>query len=172
LSAPLPESFYRRISSEVEEMKMRELTDVIAIVCIGLLVGTEFAVAAFVNPILRKMGAREEIMGIRMFAEKLGFVMPFWYSGSLVLLIAEFFLHRANGDGGLLIASGVIWVAVIVLSMVFLVPINNRMTRLDPETASTSELKDHKRWDGMHRWRVAALAGAMICFLLAVVRPG
>jgi uncharacterized membrane protein len=152
-------------------MKMREAMDVFAIVCIGLMVGTEFAVSAFINPILRKLGTREQVRAIALFAEKLGFVMPFWYGAGFLLLIAELFLHRGDGGGALLIASSTIWAAVIVLTLLFLVPINNRMARLDPETASEAELKDHKRWDGMHRWRVAALTAAMVCFLLAVVHP-
>ena len=38
---------------------MRPLLDIVTTVCIGLLIGTEFAVAVFINPILRKLGARE-----------------------------------------------------------------------------------------------------------------
>ncbi|HEY2472081.1 MAG TPA: DUF1772 domain-containing protein [Terracidiphilus sp.] len=151
---------------------MRSLLDITTIVCIGLLVGTEFAVSAFINPILRKLGTREELRAIRLFAGRLGFVMPFWYGGSLVLLIAEMAIRRGDTGGALLIASSAIWAAVIILTLLFLVPINNRLAQLDPETASESELREHGHWDGMHRWRVAALTMAMVCFLLAVVHIG
>lgn len=148
---------------------MRSLLDLTTIVCIGLMIGTEFAVAAFINPILRELGIQEELRAIRLFSKKLGFVMPFWYSASFLLLIAETVIRRGAAGGALLIASSAIWAAVIVLTLLFLVPIANRMAQLDPGTAGESELKEHKRWDWMHRWRVAALTGAMICFLLAVM---
>lgn len=149
---------------------MRSLLDITTIVCIGLLIGTEFAVSAFINPILRKLGTREELRAINLFAGRLGFVMPFWYSASLVLLIAETVIRRGNGGGTLLIASIAIWAAVIVLTLLFLVPINNRLVKLDPETAGESELNEHGRWEGMHRYRVAALTAAMVCLLLAVIQ--
>jgi uncharacterized membrane protein len=167
LSAPLNESFYRQMASEVQELDMSSLMDVVTVVCIGLLIGTEFAVAAFINPILRKLGPREELRAIKLFAAKLGFVMPFWYGASLLLLIAEMVTHHGDGGGWLLIAACVIWAAVIVHTILFLVPINNRLARVDPETAGDRALAEHGRWDWMHRWRVAALTAAMICLLLA-----
>ena len=42
---------------------MRPLLDIVTTVCIGLLIGTEFAVAVFINPILRKLGARRGVAG-------------------------------------------------------------------------------------------------------------
>lgn len=145
--------------------------DALTIVCIGLLIGTEFAVSAFINPILRKLGIREEVRAITLFAEKLGSVMPFWYVASFVLLVAETVIHRGPTGGALLIASSAIWAAVIVLTLLFLVPINNRMARLDPNVAAEKELKEHGRWDAMHRWRVAALTVSMVCLVLAVLPP-
>src|ERR1700739_589989 len=89
LSVPLTESFYRRTESEAQELNMRPLLDIVTTVCIGLLIGTEFAVAVFINPILRKLGAREELRAIRLFAATLGSAMPIWYSLSFLLLITE-----------------------------------------------------------------------------------
>ncbi len=105
---------------------MRPLLDIVTTVCIGLLIGTEFAVAVFINPILRKLEVREELRAIRLFAAKLGAAMPFWYCASLLLLIAEAVWRYGEKGYLLLIAAGAIWVAVIVLTLLFLVPINNR----------------------------------------------
>ncbi len=151
---------------------MRPLLDIVTTVCIGLLIGTEFAVAAFINPILRKLGAREELRAIRLFAAKLGAAMPVWYGVSLLLLIAEAVLRRGENGYLLLIAAGAIWAAVIVLTILFLVPINNRLARVDPDAVPEPALKEHGRWDAMHRWRVATLTAAMVCFLIAVLRVG
>jgi uncharacterized membrane protein len=146
--------------------------DVLTAVCIGLLIGTEFAVAVFINPILRKLGAREELRAIRLFAAKLGAAMPVWYCISLLLLIAEAVSRHHESGYLLLIAASSIWAAVIVLTILFLVPINNRLARVDEDAAPESALKEHGRWDAMHRWRVASLTAAMVCFLIAVLRVG
>ncbi len=151
---------------------MRPLLDIVTTVCIGLLIGTEFAVAVFINPILRKLGTRQELRAIRLFAAKLGAAMPFWYSASLLLLIAEAAMRYGGSGYLLLIAACSIWAAVIVLTLLFLVPINNRMARLDPETATEAALAEHGQWDTMHRWRVVSLTAAMVCFLIAVMKVG
>jgi uncharacterized membrane protein len=151
---------------------MRPLLDIVTTVCIGLMIGTEFAVSAFINPILRKLGAREELRAIRLFAAKLGTAMPFWYVASLLLLIAEAILRHGEAGSLLLIAAGAIWAAVIILTILFLVPINNRLARVDPDAAVEPALKEHGQWDAMHRFRVATLTAAMVCFLMAVLRVG
>jgi uncharacterized membrane protein len=151
---------------------MRPLLDIVTTVCIGLLIGTEFAVAVFINPILRKLGAREELRAIRLFAAKLGAAMPFWYGTSFLLLIAEAVLRHGENSYLLVIAASVIWAAVIVQSIVFLVPINNRLARLEPDAEAEPALKEHGHWDAMHRWRVASLTAALVCFLTAVLSAG
>jgi len=148
---------------------MRPLLDVFTTVCIGLLIGTEFAVAVFINPILRKLGSREELRAIRLFAAKLGTAMPFWYGVSFLLLIAELVFRHREGGAMLLVAASAIWATVIILTILFLVPINNRLARIDLDAPAEPALKEHGRWDAMHRWRVASLTAAMICFLLAVM---
>ena len=153
-------------------MSPRVVLDVISAVCIGLLVGVEFAVSVVINPILHKLSRGEELRAIRLFASKLGKAMPFWYVLSLLLLVVEAIDRRGTTGGELLVAAIAIWIAVILLTIVFLVPINNRLARLNPELAEPSAkaaLQEHRRWDTMHRWRVVSLTGAMVCFLLAII---
>jgi uncharacterized membrane protein len=142
--------------------------DVATTVCIGLLIGTEFAVSVFINPILEKLedGARAQAVG--MFARKLGFVMPFWYVGSFLLLVAGAALRWHRAGGSLLIAACAIWVAVIVATLLVLVPINNRMMKLDAKVFPAEAQREHRKWDRLHRVRVAALTAAVVCFLVAV----
>jgi uncharacterized membrane protein len=151
---------------------MRPLLDIVTTVSIGLLIGTEFAVAVFINPILRRLEPREELRAIRLFAAKLGAAMPLWYVVCLLLLIAEAILRHGEVGSLLVIVAGAIWIAVIILSIVFLVPINNRLARVDPDAAPESALKEHGQWDAMHRLRVATLTAAMACFLMAVLHAG
>ena len=136
--------------------------------CIGLMIGTEFAVSAFINPVLEKLDDGTRLAVIRLFAAKLGFAMPFWYGLGLLLLLAEIVVFRHQPQLPLLGTAAGIWVATIVLTLVFLVPINNRMARLSPDSAPREALREHKKWDSMHRLRVGALTAAMVLFLVAV----
>ena len=145
-------------------------TDILTTVCIGLMVGTEFAVSVFVNPVLWRLKDEAQAETIRMFARKLGTAMPFWYVLSLLLLLLEMVLRRHEAGFPLLVAAVAIWAVVIVLTLLFLVPINNRMMRLEPGSIAEAARREHHRWDSMHRLRVAALTAAMVCFLLAIQR--
>jgi uncharacterized membrane protein len=142
--------------------------DTITIVCIGLMIGTEFAVSVFINPALRKLEDAAQLNAIRIFAHKLGTAMPFWYVLSLALLIAEVVLRRSETGFALLLASASIWAAVIVLTVLFLVPINNRLARMSPNALAGQAFQEHQRWDSLHRVRVAVLGTAMVCFLIAI----
>lgn len=146
------------------------ILDITVAVCIGLLVGTELSVSVFINPILSRLDESAQAAATRMFAIRLGRSMPFWYAASLLLLLAETFLRRHEPGFTPLIIADAIWATVIVLTLLFLVPINNRMMQLDPGTFPEQARRAHHRWDMLHRIRVAALATAMVCCLLAILR--
>lgn len=143
--------------------------DTVTTVCIGVLIGTEFAVSVFVNPILERLDMSARMTAVSLFAKRLGTAMPFWYAVSFVLLIAEAVLRRSSFGEPLLVGASALWLVVIILTLIFLVPINNRMMRLGSGSPEGS-LREHKRWDLLHRGRVAVLAASMVCFLLAVLR--
>jgi uncharacterized membrane protein len=136
-------------------------------VCIGLLVGVEFAVSAFVNPVLWALQPSAQGAATRLFARRLGRAMPPWYIASFVLLIIAAIVRHHQSGQILLIAASVIWATVILLTILFLVPINNRMAQLSPEAVASGELREHRKWDALHRLRVVALTASMVCFLLA-----
>jgi uncharacterized membrane protein len=141
--------------------------DTITTVCLGLLVGTEFAVSVFINPVLWKLEAGAQARAISLFARRLGTAMPVWYAVSFLLILIETFVRRHGPGCLLLINAGAIWAVVIVLTLLFLVPINNRMTRL-ADSLPDEARRSHKKWDSLHRLRIAALAVSMICFLVGV----
>ena len=144
--------------------------DIVTTVCIGLLIGTELAVSVFINPILQRLDTGTRMRAISLFAKRLGTAMPFWYALSALLLIAEAVLRRHTDGLSLLTTASALWLAVIVLTLIFLVPINNRMMRLDSNSSTEASLQQHKTWDVLHRGRVAVLAASMVCFLLAILR--
>src|SRR5258708_22328548 len=128
--------------------------------CIGLMIGTEFAVSAFVNPILEKLGDSAQAHAARLFARKLGTVMPFWYALNFLLLIAETSTLRQHPGMAFVAAAVVIWAAVIVLTLILLVPIANRIAEMDSATFTPSLRREHARWDTLHRWRGRLIYGA------------
>src|ERR1700691_1579963 len=142
--------------------------NLVTTLCIGLMIGTEFAVSAFINPILEKLDDRTRLIAIRLFAARLGAAMPVWYVLGLVLLLAETILLRHQPQFVLLALAVGIWVAVIILTLLFLVPINNRLARPGSDAVPAQALKEHAAWDSMHRLRVAALTTAMVLFLVAI----
>lgn len=143
--------------------------DVVTTICIGLLIGTEFAVSVFINPVLERLDPSTRIRTTSYFAKRLGSAMPFWYALSFLLLIVEAVFRRHSAGESLLIAAIALWFAAIILSVTILVPINNRIMRLDANSPASS-LQEHSRWDLLHRGRVVLLVASMVCFLLAV--PG
>lgn len=131
--------------------------------------GAELAVSAFVNPVLWKLDVAPQARATRLFARRLGAAMPVWYFASLLLLVSETISQWHDSVVLLLgIATG-IWVAVIVLSLLCLVPINSRLARMHVDELPESAKQEHRKWDTLHRLRIAALAVAMI-FLLAGIR--
>ena len=92
--------------------------------------------------------------------------MPFWYALNLLLLILEVVNRRHEPQFALLIAATSIWIVVIVFTVVFLVPINNRMARPSSDSLSETARREHKKWDAPDRLRVVAVGVALICFLL------
>jgi uncharacterized membrane protein len=149
---------------------MEPILDIVTIICIGLMIGTEFAVSVFVNPILGQLDDTAEAHAMRLFARKLGAVMPFWYGLSLLLLLAETFMRRQQPGVALLGAASTIWAAVIVLTIVLLVPINTRIANMSSAVFTEALRREHTKWGTLHRWRVLALGSAMICLLIGIRR--
>jgi len=144
------------------------LLNIATVLCIGPLVGVEFAVSAFVNPVLWKLDSPAQAAAIRLFARRLGAAMPFWYIASLLLLVAVTLL-RLHQPGVVLLGVAIgIWVAVIAYTLLSLVPINNRLARMDADAFTETARREHRKWDTLHRVRVAALAVAMVIFLIGV----
>jgi uncharacterized membrane protein len=152
----------------LQERNMKTFLDIATIVCIGLMIGVEFAVSAFIDPILLQLGAEARAHATCLFAQRLGTVMPFWYAMSLILLIAEAIILRQQPGMAFAIAACAIWGAVILQSVLFLVPIANRVARMETAAFTDALRKEHQKWDRLHRWRVLAISAAMVCLLIGI----
>jgi len=143
------------------------LLGIASIISIGLMIGAEFAVWVFINPILWKLEEGARTQAVQLFAKRLGTAMPFWYTVNFVFLAAGAILLRGQHGVWLLSASAGIWAAVIVLTLLFLVPINNRLARPDAALPLNEAHRQHLRWDTLHRARVVALGAAFVLLLAA-----
>ena len=144
------------------------LLNIATILCIGLLIGAELAVSAFINPVVWKLDLAAQATAFRLFGRRLGRAMPVWYIASLLLLVSEAITHRHESHVGLLGVAIAFWCAAIALSLLSLVPINNRMVRTDANGFTESTRRELRKWESLHRVRVSFLAAAMIPFLVGI----
>lgn len=147
---------------------MKAILDIVAILCIGLMIGVELAVWVFIGPILKKLDETAEAQATRLFGQVLGAVMPFWYALSFVFLIAEAIVLRRQTGHVYLVSASVLWMFAILLSVLVLVPINNRIVKMETPALKGSLRTQHDRWETIHRWRVVALGASMVCLLLGI----
>ena len=133
----------------------------------GLMAGNEFAVAAFVHPQLHKLGHNAHAQTAALLARVLGKAMPLWYGVVFVLIFGAAFEHRSVSSGpGLFIGlAAILWAVTIVFTIAMLVPINNRIAKLNPEHPYDCWLEDRSRWDQLHQVRVALLIMAFVLLL-------
>jgi len=135
------------------------------------MVGNEFAVAAFVHPQIRKLSDRTHDQTAAPLAEVLGNAMPLWYGVVLALIAGAAFEHRpvSSGSGLLLAVAASLWAATIVFTITMLVPINNRIARMNTTHPYAGWLQDRARWDRLHQIRVAFLTIALVLLLAGLI---
>ena len=153
-------------------MQILKLLDVTTIVLAGLLVGVELAIAAFIHPTLERLEVATHRAAASAIAAVLGRAMPPWYALVFVLMAAEGWIRHATGPGQgvwLLVAAGAIWAATIVLTVMKLVPINNRVAKWTKEKFDENWQEERSRWDRLHRFRVAVLMLALICVVVGLL---
>ena len=133
----------------------------------GLMAGNEFAVAAFVHPQLHKLDQSVHAKTAAPLAGVLGKAMPFWYGIALLLILGAAFEHRpvSSSPGEFILLAAVLWAATIVFTIATLVPINNRIAKMNPEHPYDCWLQDRCRWDQLHQVRVALLIMAFVLLL-------
>jgi uncharacterized membrane protein len=136
--------------------------DVLAIVMAGLMVGNELTVSLFINPVIWRLDPIAQTRALSMFAGILGRIMPVWYAICLVLIVAETVVRRAQPGFASLLAASLLWAGVILFTVFTLVPINNRIAVLAVEAPLDEWLPAHKRWDKLHRLRIALLIAALV----------
>jgi hypothetical protein len=115
---------------------------VVAIIVLGLMCGSELNVAAFAHPILKRQPLETHILVRSSLAALFGRVMPFWMAGStaLNLLLLLPFAHLTGAAWRLVAIAFAIQVLAVVFSIAGPVPINNRVAKWTPQSLRTCGL--------------------------------
>lgn len=142
---------------------MEHIVAIVALVLTGPLVGVELGVAAFTHPLVSKL-PDDAYRAVRSGGSRLlGALMPFWYVGSLVALLASAVMSRDVLAIGAVALMG----AAILLTVTVLVPINNRIGAWRSNEDVNRALAG--RWDRLHRVRVGLLVAMFVAMAVAVV---
>jgi hypothetical protein len=136
----------------------------------GILVGNELAVAFFIHPVLYSVPDDAHARVVKPLAGRLGRFMPFWYALTLVFAVLQL-LTEPNGSLSrwLGCAAAALMALIIIVTIVLMVPINNRIARLDLDRLPKDWLNMRKRWDLYHRVRVVLLGLVFALLLLAAL---
>ncbi|MGW1211058.1 anthrone oxygenase family protein [Streptomyces sp. NPDC002499] len=137
-------------------------------VIVGLMVGVEFSVAFVINRILNALPDDSNQLGRAHGGRMLGAVMPFWYIGSLVLVAVWAVAGRDHDGVGLVVTAGALLIVSVVMSVLLLVPINNRGKTWTPENRPADWKEQMNRWDRFHYVRVAVIVGAFALLAAAL----
>jgi hypothetical protein len=140
---------------------------VIAATVVGTMVGVEFAVAVFVNPIFLRLPAGPAIEARADGARVLGRVMPFWYVASLILTAGLAVATSGGAATAAAIAAAALLVVSVVMSIALLVPIANRSATWTADDHPGDYREQTQRWDRLHYARVAIIVAAFVLTLVA-----
>lgn len=147
---------------------MLDALEVFATVVVGVMVGVEFSVPFFSNPILDALpgdsGLRARVHGARLG----GAVMPFWYLTALALVGILAVAGRHDRGFALLVAAGALLIVSVLMSILLLVPINNRVKTWTIDSRPADWKDQLRRWDRWHHARVAVIIAAFACLTAAL----
>ena len=141
--------------------------EVVTTVIVGVMVGVEFSVAFVINPILNALPEDSGQLGHAHGGRMLGAVMPVWYLGSLVL-VAVWAIARWHHGTGLVVTAGGLLTLSVIMSILLLVPINNRNKTWTPENRPADWKQQMNHWNRFHYVRVAVIIAAFTLLVAAL----
>ncbi|GAA3800841.1 DUF1772 domain-containing protein [Streptomyces chiangmaiensis] len=147
---------------------MLSALEVIATVVVGLMVGVEFSVAFVMNPIFNALPEDSNQLARSHGGRMLGAVMPFWYIGSLVLVAVWAAAGWHHHGTGLVVTAAALLIVSVIMSILLLVPINNRGKTWTPDNRPDDWKQQMKRWDRFHYVRVVVIVAAFALLVAAL----
>ncbi|WP_306323889.1 MULTISPECIES: DUF1772 domain-containing protein [unclassified Streptomyces] len=142
--------------------------EVVTTVVLGVMVGVEFSVPFFMNPMANSLPGDNTLLARTHGARVGGAVMPFWYITALVLIVVRAAAGWQDEGTGLLVASAALLIVTVLMSVLLLVPINNRVKTWTPENRPADWKQQLGRWDRLHYVRVAVLVASFAALAAAV----
>ncbi|MFE4674427.1 anthrone oxygenase family protein [Streptomyces sp. NPDC056723] len=147
---------------------MLNALEVVTTVIVGVMVGVEFSVAFVMNRIFNALPEDSGQLGRAHGGRMLGAVMPFWYIGSLVLVAVWAVAGWHHHGTGLVVTAGALLMLSVIMSILLLVPINNRGKTWTPENRPADWKEQMNRWDRWHYVRVAIIIAAFALLAAAL----
>ncbi|MEU7428301.1 DUF1772 domain-containing protein [Streptomyces sp. NPDC040750] len=138
-------------------------------VIVGLMVGVEFSVAFVMNRIFNALPEDSDQLARAHGGRMLGALMPFWYIGSLVLSAVWAIAGWDRPGAGLVVIAAALLIVSVIMSLLLLVPINNRGKTWTPENRPADWKEQMNRWDRYHYVRVAVIVAAFAFLVTALV---
>ncbi|MEV0095049.1 DUF1772 domain-containing protein [Streptomyces sp. NPDC050738] len=143
--------------------------EVFTTVVVGVMVGVEFSVLFIMNRILNALPEDSAQLGHAHGGRMLGTLMPFWYIGSCVLVAVWTITGWHHHGAGLALTAGALLILSVIMSLLLLVPINNRNRTWTPETRPADWKEQLDRWQRYHYVRVAVIIAAFTLLVAALV---
>ncbi|NML49447.1 DUF1772 domain-containing protein [Streptomyces sp. R302] len=148
---------------------MLNALEVFTTVIVGLMVGVEFSVAFVMNRIFNALPEDSGQLARAHGGRMLGALMPFWYIGSLVLSVVWAIAGWDRPGAGLVVTAAALLIVSVIMSLLLLVPINNRGKTWTPENPPADWKEQMNRWDRYHYVRVAVIVAAFAFLVTALV---
>src|SRR3984957_15378520 len=142
----------------------------LAVLALGLMCGSELNVAAFAHPTFNRQPFEVHVRMRASLAALFGRVMPFWMTGSTLLnvLLLLPFEHLNKSAWHLAAIALVIQILAVVFSLAGPVPINNRIAKWAPESLPSDWKAQEHRWDIYHCLRTGGLVGAFAILVASI----
>ncbi|MFD6494074.1 anthrone oxygenase family protein [Streptomyces sp. NPDC059944] len=147
---------------------MLNALEVFTTVIVGVMVGVEFSVAFVMNRIFNALPEDSGQLARAHGGRMLGAVMPVWYITSLVLAAVWAIADWHHQGTGLVVTAGALLIFSVVMSILLLVPINNRSKTWTPENRPADWKQQMNRWDRFHYVRVAVIIAAFALLVAAL----
>lgn len=149
---------------------MHQTIDLIAVLVTVLLTGSELAIGVFVHPVLSKLQDGAHAEAAKPLARLLGKVMPLWYAAALLLVVVALFA-RAFGTWSwwACLTSAALLAITVPFSVIYLVPINNRIAAWDLNALPGDWKNERRRWDQYHYVRIVILVLASLAIIAAIL---
>ena len=141
----------------------------------GLMSGLFFAFSTFIMQAFAKRPAPVGISAMQSIDETI--LNPIFFTVffgtavlGLVLAVMALLSWSAAGSAWLLTGGVVYFVGSIVVTMLFNVPLNNQLAKVEPESAEGAAFWQHylSVWTRWNHVRTVACLGATVCFILGL----